>query len=83
MENVVEDAKKLRAGAVQGIVAFVLFPLDLNKDQWSTWLRFIDQELFTNIAAQSNQYFQLVTVPLGPRGGNNNCNVGVCCFLYP
>lgn len=74
--KIVRDAMKLRQSPNKGLVAFVMFPVSSNDDQWKKYIRRIADETKLPVSTQDN--CEKVSISLG---GRDNAGLIVCTFL--
>lgn len=75
INSIIEDAYKLRAAAVVGIVAFVLFPVPCGDCRWLSYLKRIASEL--GISLTEAEHCSSVQIESTP---GDSCEAIVCCF---
>jgi hypothetical protein len=75
IKSIIDDAVKLNS--TQGIVAFVLFPLPQNANNWETYIERI--ALSTGIGINRETNCRLIELSID--NNDNKCNVLVCTFL--
>lgn len=73
--KIVRDAKKLRQSSNKGLVAFVMFPVPQNDDQWKKYIKRIADETELPITAQDN--CERVNISLEKR---DSADLIICVF---
>jgi hypothetical protein len=63
ISSIVEDTLKLKESSNQGLIAFVLFPIAPNDNQWKEYIKRISNETQLSITAQDN--CERVSISLG------------------
>lgn len=74
IKSIIYDAVKLNSN--QGIVAFVLFPIPQNRNNWETYISRIAKSTGIEINIETNCSLIEMSVD-----NNKKCNVLVCTFL--
>jgi len=75
ISGVVEDALKLRPSLNQGLVAFILFPVAPDDNQWKDYIKRISDETQLLITPQDN--CERISISLG---GRDKAELIICTF---
>jgi hypothetical protein len=75
VSKIVRDVIKLKKSANNGLVAFVMFPVPPNDDQWKKYIRRIASETQLSVTPEDN--CESVNVPLGDK---SYADLIVCVF---
>lgn len=74
IDSIVYDTKKL--SSINGVIAFVLFPIPTNDDRWIVYLNRIAEH--TGISLSVDEHCSIVNLPIDV---NNHCDVIVCVYM--
>lgn len=70
ISSIINDAKKLENGKVNGIVSFVLFPIPVNDTRWKDYIKRIENEVDVDLLSDGR--YSKITI--------NNCEILVFSF---